>query len=238
MNSRWLINVISKACEQLDLTVQKSNGFNQGLKRDTDLIVVNHSHLRISKLPQFKGVHVVRDPRETIVRSYLSHISSKEEWIRAPRVRYGGRSFLEHLSSLNQPAGLRAEADFFVDYAREHMIHLWNYHEENFLEIKFEQIFVKPYKTLTRILRHFEWSPKEIGVARRIAKTTGPPEDSLDKKTQLINIKRRLVGRKVYMHYRNMMKLDTLRYIESKLGKHIIKMGYALEALPAGNELN
>lgn len=103
----------------------------------------------VGKLPPFRGVHVIRDPRDILVSSYFSHLLSHP--------LSGWPALAEHraeLSRLSQADGLYRELDCRESQFAAMLA--WDYSQPNILELRFEQLVADPYETLLEILRFFQ----------------------------------------------------------------------------------
>ena len=56
--------------------------------------------LDLQKITRIRGVHVIRDPRMIVVSATFYHLTSKEDWLHQPQVRFNGLSYQEKLKSL------------------------------------------------------------------------------------------------------------------------------------------
>lgn len=96
----------------------------------------------------FKGVHVIRDPRDLLVSAYFWHRANKilvhtglNHWIKD---RY------EQLNSMpNLEAGLLLELDFCECYFQSFAE--WDYQSDAILEVRFEQLISDPTHTFTQM---------------------------------------------------------------------------------------
>jgi len=103
----WMQSILSKVASRYGMRSQiyrRHSQFNP-----TAEIVVNDSSVHIDGLSNFRGSHMIRDPRDVAVSAYHYHLWTKEAWARVPRERFGGKSFHDHLNSLNPADGLAAQ---------------------------------------------------------------------------------------------------------------------------------
>jgi hypothetical protein len=152
----WLEDIARLACQRLNLNlgvVYDEDQFGRDLpawlaRERADFLVYGNADIEFSRsLPPFRGVHVIRDPRDIVVSAYYSHLHSHStsEWKELVSHR-------ERLQALDKEAGL-AEEIRFRGRSFGHMA-TWDYDQENVLEIRFEDITVSSYET---VLAAFEW---------------------------------------------------------------------------------
>ncbi len=132
-----------------DSKEQVAEVFSSNLNKDTATVALTNARWdMVSALPEFRGFHVVRDPRDMLVSAYFSHLKSHKVYENTPQV------FIEHrekLKSLSLEAGLLAEItgpmkDVFHDM-RE-----WNPEEEDgIIEVKMEDLTANPAEEFQRI---------------------------------------------------------------------------------------
>jgi len=99
----------------------------------------------------YKGFHVVRDPRDIIISGYFSHLNSH------PVNNLWGKKYLikhrKWLENVPKDEGLFEEIK--RGYALNPM-DKWYYNDPDILEIKFEALTQNPYETFNQIFDHIE----------------------------------------------------------------------------------
>jgi len=100
----------------------------------------------VAQLENFAGFHVVRDPRDLAVSSYFSHLYSHptDNWPQLENHR-------EKLKTLPREKGMILDIEFIHQDVFQRMKD-WNYHQENVLEIKMEDLTAHPLETFMDIL--------------------------------------------------------------------------------------
>jgi hypothetical protein len=116
----------------------------------------------------FRGSHLVRDPRDLVVSAYHYHLHTSEQWIRMPRDEYAGRSLQEHLRSLNEHDGLLEEIRFASATVLPRMAS-WDYGRPQFLELRYEDVFVREQEGFHHLFRWYGFSPEAATRALEIA---------------------------------------------------------------------
>ncbi len=96
----------------------------------------------LSKLDNFKGFHVIRDPRDIVVSSYFSHLYSHPT--------KGWSSLIKHrekLRKVSKEEGLLIQMKYPLIKSVFMHLSTWNYSQQNVLEIKMEDLVQTPYET-------------------------------------------------------------------------------------------
>lgn len=100
-------------------------------------------------LRPFRGVHVIRDPRDIVVSAYFSHRNSHPT-DNVPHMAQHRAALRE----VSQEDGLLLE----MEYSSHELLELaeWDYANDHILELKMEDLTASPYETFISIFRHFE----------------------------------------------------------------------------------
>src|SRR5690348_2372028 len=116
----------------------------------TDLVsCITSDRQQAEVLKPDRGFHVIRDPRDIIVSAYFSHRNSHPT--------DGLPHLAAHRAALQDASkeeGLLLEMEFSGHELTE--LGDWNYGTENILELKMEEMTVRPYETFISIFRHLE----------------------------------------------------------------------------------
>jgi hypothetical protein len=103
------------------------------------LAIENARASHAQALAHWKGVHVVRDPRDIVVSGYFSHLKTHRQEALGPTVR----AHRERLNQLPKAEGLHEEIDLNRHWFEHFMA--WNFRQPNVLELRFEELTTDPY---------------------------------------------------------------------------------------------
>ena len=160
------LKVMDKLAKRFGLVARPAVGMVGAIDRSADVVVFPHSQLDLDLADyDYRGVHLVRDPRDVWVSGYLYHARCAEPWcvntdfnpaapIGFPRVPYSqqhrseawkrdylaglnGRSYQQNLRALDRDAGMRFELERYTAWTLEAMS-AWRPHPDRILELPFE----------------------------------------------------------------------------------------------------
>ncbi len=158
--SRWIFSIFRDLIDYLGLTyvhednfgqMPQSHGNNNSIKYVDAFLHGNGSKEIIEKLKsaniQYKGIHIIRDPRDIVVSGYFSHRynHNRRDWL---------KSHAEKLDIVNEKEGLLLE----VDHCKINidLIKGWDYHDPNIIEIKYEEITKNTFNVLLAVLNFLD----------------------------------------------------------------------------------
>lgn len=154
----WTSSILREICFYLGLKVKTVHGSDQYGKLgslysltkrfNVEFLLYTNAEIReVQKLKNYKGFHVVRDPRDMLISAYFSHIQSHP---------IGGWSELEEhrkeLKTLSKEVGLLQEIEFSGPFFKA--MDAWDYDQAHILEIKMEDLTAEPVIQFQNILQH------------------------------------------------------------------------------------
>ncbi len=153
--TQWFKSIIADVCSILKLNYinhHNANQFDQDLKsfveqNEMDFYsFINAQYRFVEQLDNYKGFHVVRDPRDIVVSGYFSHLHSHSTmaWQQLVDIR-------EKLEKSSKEEGLMSEIDRSANLFK----HLgnWDYNNSSIMEMKMEEMMGNPYERLVDIFR-------------------------------------------------------------------------------------
>jgi hypothetical protein len=118
------------------------------------LVLTNARHDDVATLPELRGFHVVRDPRDIVVSGYFSHRYSHPE-------SFGGVVWQElgphrqALEQLDHDRGMLAEIEFSAGFLQP--LADWEYGQRSdVIELRMEDLITDPVGQWTAILTHLD----------------------------------------------------------------------------------
>lgn len=151
--TRWTKGILANVARRLKLryrAVHSPSQFGGNLEkfvRENRIDILSYNgpdpqYLR--QLEDFKGFHVIRDPRDISVSAYFSDLYSHgtARWPELARRR-------QELKNLSQEEGLALEIRFRKPQF-ESMLQ-WDYQQKNVLEMRYEDLTQDPYQQFMRV---------------------------------------------------------------------------------------
>lgn len=168
----WVNNIISLVCRDTGLKFMNfhdSAMFNYCLKEyieenDIDFFAYTNAEYRyVSSLDNYRGFHIVRDPRDICVSAYFSHLHSHptNNWPELEKHK-------NELKKLSKEDGLLLEMKFRKKEFED--LYNWNYSRPNVIEIKMETLIQSPYQTFLDIFHFIDFLDEaDVSIKKQIS---------------------------------------------------------------------
>ncbi len=118
-------------------------GKQEQLPPDYDIFFQDHSYFDFDLLESpFRGLHLIRDPRDVIISGCFYHQKADEDWLQYPREDLEGATYQE---KINEPSNLDEKILFEMEHAGKRTIEemlAWNYQDPLIMEVKYEDLIV------------------------------------------------------------------------------------------------
>lgn len=106
-------------------------------KPGTQMFLSMQSKQDLAQIGPYRGVHIMRDPRDMIVSGYHYHKWTYETWVH--RLDENGESYQQKLNRLDRREGLFLEIDHFIFFYRD-VLTAWNLDDPDLLEVSYEAL--------------------------------------------------------------------------------------------------
>jgi Sulfotransferase domain len=160
----WFGRILREIAAEFGLSFGSGDNYQQINNfenfQDFQIFIDNGSHVKVDKLPNYIGSHMIRDPRDMIISGYFYHLWTNEQWANLPKAHYRGRSYREYLNSIDQDKGLVAEIHrnwFWIPHMAG-----WNYNNSKIFEIKYEDIIIDEEAILYKMFEHYGFKPNAV----------------------------------------------------------------------------
>ena len=138
----WMSSIFNSIASYYDLKLY-ANRDNKSFicpSGNFDIFLQNKSYFDFKKLSNYKGLHIIRDPRDIVVSGCFYHTKSSEKWLHIKREKFGGLTYQEKLNSYSS---FDDKLIFEMENSSRNTIQdiiSWNYDNPHFIEIKYEDL--------------------------------------------------------------------------------------------------
>ena len=137
--SVWLSSIFQNICHYHSLTFYA--GKQDSLPAQFDVFFQNHSVFDLDSIGvPFRGIHIIRDPRDVIISGCFYHQKSEEEWLHRPRKDLQGFTYQQKINSYRS---IDDQILFEMEnVGRETIFNMlnWDYTRSSFYELKYEDL--------------------------------------------------------------------------------------------------
>ena len=141
----WMLTIFRELSQKLEL--EFFHGEQEELPKEFDIFFQEHSRFDFDKLQmEYRGLHLIRDPRDIIVSGCFYYQKSEEKWLHIKREEFGWLTYQEKINSydlLDDKIMFEMEKSGREDI--QEMLNIkqmlsWNYTNPAFIEIKYEDL--------------------------------------------------------------------------------------------------
>ncbi|WP_170336021.1 sulfotransferase domain-containing protein [Ruegeria arenilitoris] len=186
------------------------------------LVLAMHSKLSLPQLAPYRGVHIMRDPRDMIVSGYHYHKWTHETWARRPDDN--GISYQQKLNQANKEEGLFLEINHFIFFYRD-LLENWDLDDPDILEVAYEDLMGEGRDQIYHnIFSHLGVIDRDLDLAVKLMRLfeagsrSGLKDGKVSEKSHLRS------GRSG--QWKAELNADHVAYIERELGSVLRKFGY------------
>ncbi len=188
----------------------------------TRLFLSAHGKMDLERLRPYRGVHILRDPRDMIVSGYHYHKWTDEDWVHRPDDT--GRSYQQKLLAANQEDGLFMEINHFIFFYRD-LLEQWDMDDPDMLEVSYEALMdPEREKLYEQIFTHLGFEGEEHAFAVHLMHLFAA--ENRKSKTAGDVAQGRHVRSGKSGQWKTILTPDHLQYIEEELGPVLRKFGY------------
>jgi hypothetical protein len=166
MGTTWLLGILGDAAHAHGLSFQVQAPSRVAATADVVFFQNIREFTENAPTRPFRGSHMVRDPRDTIVSAYHYHLWTDEQWANVPLDTLGGKTYREHLKSLPKDAGLHAEIErskWLLD-----RLAAWDFDDPRFHVMRYELVLADEADEFRRLFASYGFHDDAVTRCLRI----------------------------------------------------------------------
>ena len=196
-------------------------------RANTRVFLSTHSRTPWSEIGPYRGIHIMRDPRDMIVSSYHYHLWTNELWAHVPDDN--GQTYQEKLKAADKAAGLFMTIRHFIYFSRE-TLENWDLDDPDILEVPYDALMgedrAKIYDEIFTFMG-LTGRAHELGVRLMHLFEAGKRSKiSSNAPNERAHIRSGRSGQ-----WKDELEPEHIAYIDQELGHVLDKFGYARETL-------
>lgn len=133
----WMYRVFWEIARALNLRFcYLPNGF----AFNSDIYQASEKHLPDDLISRnFRGLHLIRDPRDVILSGLHYHRKATEAWLKSPNPDFDGASYQDKLNTVGRDEQIYLEMTHVAVWTTRKMLS-WNYDDHRFFEARYEDL--------------------------------------------------------------------------------------------------
>lgn len=175
-----MMNLIGEFDFKFAAVWSNKHKFRQATENEADPRVVLSTDIDgfdWNHLPEYRGSHFIRDPRDMVVSGYYYHLWTKEAWCVSPNFNWNKHtkhplfehvepdkakwphdiSYQDYLNSLDEECGMLMEVIFCDDKFQQ--MRRWDFDNPRILELRYDDIVGAEESAFSRLFDHYGFHP-------------------------------------------------------------------------------
>lgn len=237
VGTTWFGKILSAISEEFGIPIIRQD--QSKICNEPAIFFQNHSKVDLSVLANYRGAHIIRDPRDVVLSGYYYHLWTKEEWAVTPIKNLRGNidelwpllpvkkikdmSYQQYLNSLSREEGIIAEMNRAYNTDLRDIAQ-WDYTNKNFFEFKYETIIENEEEIFRLLFLHYGFNDdaieKSVEIATRFSfnKRSGRSIGEVNNKSHLRSGK--------LQQWKEEFNADHKKYFKKLHGEDLVKLGY------------
>lgn len=170
--TNWMRSIFKDIAKDLSLRLLAYHVHPPAISPPYDIVHSSQAYFSRDMLEDsYRGIHMVRDPRDQIVSAVFYHQKSNEPWLQIPRVEFGEKSYQETLNSFGS---LEEQINFEMEHnSNVHLLHMEEIADKmkDFKIIKYEDLIVdRGLERFRKIFEYLGFAPIVMNICLAAAK--------------------------------------------------------------------
>lgn len=160
----WMQKIFGDICRRYGLTMVGRKRNEPPPDQYYDIFFHAHSEFPDTRSLHFRGLHLIRDPRDLIVSAAFYHQKSEEGWLHIKQDKFGGLTYQEKINTYTDMGDKLLFEMENSSYDNIQSIKNWDYDDARFINVKYENIIDDRQLTeFERIFNHLGFRDHVIG---------------------------------------------------------------------------
>jgi hypothetical protein len=185
VGTNWIGKVLNLVAKEFGLPIAKNDISKLPCTRPA-IFFQNRVYVIPGSMSNYRGSHMIRDPRDIVLSGYHYHLWTAEEWCNKkikdlpadmekvwpllPANEIKDMTYKEYLKSLPQEEGILTEMKRASTTTIKEIVE-WNYMDDNIFEFKYEDIMQDEEEYFRRLFRHYGFKENAMDKALKIARS-------------------------------------------------------------------